>query len=168
MNFLAENVIFCYMGLALFTFQNHIFSPLFIFGAFVSFALKKQMSMYMYICIFIYIKNVCSMWKKKCQQANRSIPYILKINFFTSLKAIVFITYISIIGSMRVSTWPFDKLLFCRSATRQMSLNQLRNSCQWFTRGVGNSDVYWDTSIRTGAGTESVFACPEPVQIHKL
>ncbi|KAH0519467.1 Sodium/hydrogen exchanger 9 [Microtus ochrogaster] len=37
MNFLAENVIFCYMGLALFTFQNHIFNALFILGAFVSF-----------------------------------------------------------------------------------------------------------------------------------
>ncbi|NXN82448.1 SL9A9 protein, partial [Bombycilla garrulus] len=42
MNFLAENVIFCYMGLALFTFQNHIFNPLFIFGALVSFALKNK------------------------------------------------------------------------------------------------------------------------------
>lgn len=48
MNFLAENVIFCYMGLALFTFQNHIFNPLFIFGAFVSFVLKYN-PMYMYI-----------------------------------------------------------------------------------------------------------------------
>lgn len=37
LHFLAENFIFSYMGLALFTFQNHIFSPLFIFGAFVSF-----------------------------------------------------------------------------------------------------------------------------------
>uniref|UniRef100_A0A8D0JLB4 Sodium/hydrogen exchanger n=2 Tax=Sus scrofa TaxID=9823 RepID=A0A8D0JLB4_PIG len=36
MNFLAENVIFCYMGLALFTFQNHIFNALFILGAFCS------------------------------------------------------------------------------------------------------------------------------------
>ncbi|KAJ0065192.1 hypothetical protein NL108_006542, partial [Boleophthalmus pectinirostris] len=37
LHFLAENFIFSYMGLALFTFQNHIFSPIFIFGAFVSF-----------------------------------------------------------------------------------------------------------------------------------
>lgn len=41
MNFLAENVIFCYMGLALFTFQNHIFNALFILGAFVSFEEEK-------------------------------------------------------------------------------------------------------------------------------
>uniref|UniRef100_A0AAY4EFV4 Sodium/hydrogen exchanger n=1 Tax=Denticeps clupeoides TaxID=299321 RepID=A0AAY4EFV4_9TELE len=38
LHFLAENFIFSYMGLALFTFQNHIFSPIFIIGAFVSFA----------------------------------------------------------------------------------------------------------------------------------
>eukprot|EP00064_Thunnus_orientalis_P012121 superscaffoldBa00001818_g12155 len=37
LHFLAENFIFSYMGLALFTFQNHIFSPIFIIGAFVSF-----------------------------------------------------------------------------------------------------------------------------------
>ena len=41
MNFLAENVIFCYMGLALFTFQNHIFNALFILGAFVSFEMQN-------------------------------------------------------------------------------------------------------------------------------
>uniref|UniRef100_A0A8C4SPB4 Solute carrier family 9 member 7 n=1 Tax=Erpetoichthys calabaricus TaxID=27687 RepID=A0A8C4SPB4_ERPCA len=32
LHFLAENFIFSYMGLALFTFQNHIFSPIFIVG----------------------------------------------------------------------------------------------------------------------------------------
>jgi len=39
LHFLAENFIFSYMGLALFTFQNHVFSPIFIVGAFVSFGL---------------------------------------------------------------------------------------------------------------------------------
>ncbi|KAK2517395.1 hypothetical protein Q9233_013138 [Columba guinea] len=34
LHFLAENFIFSYMGLALFTFQKHIFSPIFIIGAF--------------------------------------------------------------------------------------------------------------------------------------
>ncbi|KAG9478389.1 hypothetical protein GDO78_013412 [Eleutherodactylus coqui] len=38
LNFLAENFIFSYMGLALFTFQNHVFNVTFILGAFVSFA----------------------------------------------------------------------------------------------------------------------------------
>lgn len=42
MNFLAENVIFCYMGLALFTFQNHIFNAFFILGAFVSFEIQNM------------------------------------------------------------------------------------------------------------------------------
>ncbi|GAB5584555.1 sodium/hydrogen exchanger 6 isoform X3 [Prionailurus iriomotensis] len=34
LHFLAENFIFSYMGLALFTFQKHVFSPVFIIGAF--------------------------------------------------------------------------------------------------------------------------------------
>ncbi|RMC08167.1 hypothetical protein DUI87_15201 [Hirundo rustica rustica] len=34
LNFLAENFIFSYMGLALFTFQNHVFNPTFVVGAF--------------------------------------------------------------------------------------------------------------------------------------
>uniref|UniRef100_A0A8C2TPX1 Sodium/hydrogen exchanger n=1 Tax=Coturnix japonica TaxID=93934 RepID=A0A8C2TPX1_COTJA len=46
MNFLAENVIFCYMGLALFTFQNHIFSPLFIFGAFLAVFVARACNIY--------------------------------------------------------------------------------------------------------------------------
>lgn len=37
LNFLAENFIFSYMGLTLFSFQSHVFNPLFIVGAFVSF-----------------------------------------------------------------------------------------------------------------------------------
>uniref|UniRef100_A0A8C7ZVE9 Sodium/hydrogen exchanger n=1 Tax=Oryzias sinensis TaxID=183150 RepID=A0A8C7ZVE9_9TELE len=39
LNFLAENFIFSYMGLTLFSFQSHVFNPLFIIGAFVSFPL---------------------------------------------------------------------------------------------------------------------------------
>nr|XP_020657662.1 sodium/hydrogen exchanger 9 [Pogona vitticeps] len=46
MNFLAENVIFCYMGLALFTFQNHIFNALFIFGAFVAIFIARACNVY--------------------------------------------------------------------------------------------------------------------------
>ncbi|CAJ0918399.1 unnamed protein product [Ranitomeya imitator] len=41
LHFLAENFIFSYMGLALFTFQKHVFSPVFIVGAFVSFLLEN-------------------------------------------------------------------------------------------------------------------------------
>ncbi|NWR41951.1 SL9A9 protein, partial [Regulus satrapa] len=46
MNFLAENVIFCYMGLALFTFQSHIFNPLFIFGALVAVFVARAFNIY--------------------------------------------------------------------------------------------------------------------------
>lgn len=40
LNFLAENFIFSYMGLTLFSFQSHVFNPLFIIGAFVSLTLR--------------------------------------------------------------------------------------------------------------------------------
>ncbi|XP_068136866.1 sodium/hydrogen exchanger 9 [Hyperolius riggenbachi] len=46
MNFLAENFIFCYMGLALFTFQNHIFNALFICGAFISIIVARACNIY--------------------------------------------------------------------------------------------------------------------------
>ncbi|XP_068124224.1 sodium/hydrogen exchanger 7 isoform X2 [Hyperolius riggenbachi] len=36
LHFLAENFIFSYMGLALFTFQKHIFNPIFIVGSFIA------------------------------------------------------------------------------------------------------------------------------------
>ncbi|XP_053555242.1 sodium/hydrogen exchanger 6 [Bombina bombina] len=46
LNFLAENFIFSYMGLALFTFQNHIFNPMFIFGAFLAVFLGRAANIY--------------------------------------------------------------------------------------------------------------------------
>ncbi|XP_051778873.1 sodium/hydrogen exchanger 9 isoform X1 [Erpetoichthys calabaricus] len=46
MNFLAENFIFCYMGLALFTFQNHIFNALFITGAFIAIFVARACNIY--------------------------------------------------------------------------------------------------------------------------
>ncbi|XP_018119315.1 sodium/hydrogen exchanger 9 isoform X1 [Xenopus laevis] len=46
MNFLAENFIFCYMGLALFTFQNHMFNALFICGAFISVFVARACNIY--------------------------------------------------------------------------------------------------------------------------
>ncbi|CAH2315173.1 sodium hydrogen exchanger 6 [Pelobates cultripes] len=46
LNFLAENFIFSYMGLALFTFQNHIFNPTFIVGAFIAVFLGRAANIY--------------------------------------------------------------------------------------------------------------------------
>uniref|UniRef100_A0A8C7ZLD5 Sodium/hydrogen exchanger n=1 Tax=Oryzias sinensis TaxID=183150 RepID=A0A8C7ZLD5_9TELE len=50
LNFLAENFIFSYMGLTLFTFQNHVFNPMFIVGAFVSFF---SFSVYYILAVFL-------------------------------------------------------------------------------------------------------------------
>lgn len=46
LHFLAENFIFSYMGLALFTFQNHIFSPIFILGAFLAIFIGRALNIY--------------------------------------------------------------------------------------------------------------------------
>uniref|UniRef100_A0A674E0L7 Sodium/hydrogen exchanger n=1 Tax=Salmo trutta TaxID=8032 RepID=A0A674E0L7_SALTR len=46
LHFLAENFIFSYMGLALFTFQNHIFSPIFIAGAFLAIFIGRAANIY--------------------------------------------------------------------------------------------------------------------------
>uniref|UniRef100_A0AAQ5Y457 Sodium/hydrogen exchanger n=1 Tax=Amphiprion ocellaris TaxID=80972 RepID=A0AAQ5Y457_AMPOC len=46
LHFLAENFIFSYMGLALFTFQNHIFSPIFILGAFIAIFIGRALNIY--------------------------------------------------------------------------------------------------------------------------
>ncbi|XP_067085729.1 sodium/hydrogen exchanger 7 isoform X1 [Osmerus mordax] len=46
LHFLAENFIFSYMGLALFTFQNHIFSPIFILGAFFAIFIGRAFNIY--------------------------------------------------------------------------------------------------------------------------
>ncbi|XP_056607562.1 sodium/hydrogen exchanger 7 [Triplophysa dalaica] len=46
LHFLAENFIFSYMGLALFTFQNHVFSPIFIVGAFLAIFIGRALNIY--------------------------------------------------------------------------------------------------------------------------
>ncbi|XP_069550407.1 sodium/hydrogen exchanger 6a [Brachyistius frenatus] len=46
LNFLAENFIFSYMGLTLFTFQNHVFNPMFIVGAFIAVFLGRGANIY--------------------------------------------------------------------------------------------------------------------------
>lgn len=58
LHFLAENFIFSYMGLALFTFQNHIFSPIFIFGAFVSF-FSFVRTQHTRILLFSFLGQIC-------------------------------------------------------------------------------------------------------------
>ncbi|CAL8356240.1 unnamed protein product [Merluccius merluccius] len=46
LNFLAENFIFSYMGLTLFTFQNHVFNPMFIVGAFLAVFIGRAANIY--------------------------------------------------------------------------------------------------------------------------
>ncbi|KAK2882113.1 hypothetical protein Q8A73_022623 [Channa argus] len=46
LDFLAENFIFSYMGLTLFSFQSHVFNPLFIIGAFVAVFLGRAANIY--------------------------------------------------------------------------------------------------------------------------
>uniref|UniRef100_A0A8C6SRZ4 Sodium/hydrogen exchanger n=1 Tax=Neogobius melanostomus TaxID=47308 RepID=A0A8C6SRZ4_9GOBI len=46
LNFLAENFIFSYMGLTLFTFRNHVFNPMFIVGAFLAVFIGRAANIY--------------------------------------------------------------------------------------------------------------------------
>ncbi|XP_037678711.1 sodium/hydrogen exchanger 6 [Choloepus didactylus] len=46
LNFLAENFIFSYMGLTLFTFQNHVFTPTIEVGAFIAIFLGRAANIY--------------------------------------------------------------------------------------------------------------------------
>ncbi|XP_035017809.1 sodium/hydrogen exchanger 6a [Hippoglossus stenolepis] len=46
LNFLAENFIFSYMGLTLFTFQSHVFNPMFIVGAFLAVFIGRAANIY--------------------------------------------------------------------------------------------------------------------------
>ncbi|KAJ8266936.1 hypothetical protein GJAV_G00136370 [Gymnothorax javanicus] len=46
LNFLAENFIFSYMGLTLFSFQSHVFNAMFIIGAFLAVFLGRAANIY--------------------------------------------------------------------------------------------------------------------------
>ncbi|XP_037403535.1 sodium/hydrogen exchanger 6b [Pygocentrus nattereri] len=46
LNFLAESFIFSYMGLTLFSFQHHVFNPVFISGAFLAMFLGRAANIY--------------------------------------------------------------------------------------------------------------------------
>ncbi|KAK1162572.1 sodium/hydrogen exchanger 9-like [Acipenser oxyrinchus oxyrinchus] len=62
MNFLAENFIFCYMGLAMFTFLNHVFNTLFIAGAFVSFHWLAFPTFKPCTCTTIFASRACNIY----------------------------------------------------------------------------------------------------------
>uniref|UniRef100_A0A8B9HNI6 Sodium/hydrogen exchanger n=1 Tax=Astyanax mexicanus TaxID=7994 RepID=A0A8B9HNI6_ASTMX len=46
LNFLAESFIFSYMGLTLFSYQNHVFNPAFISGSFLAILLGRAANIY--------------------------------------------------------------------------------------------------------------------------
>ena len=62
LHFLAENFIFSYMGLALFTFQKHVFSPVFIIGAFVSFFVCVCVWFCCFLCGQVTAAGEASSW----------------------------------------------------------------------------------------------------------
>lgn len=43
---MAENFIFCYIGVSMFTFTKHNFNFIFIFGAFVAMAVARAFNIY--------------------------------------------------------------------------------------------------------------------------
>lgn len=64
LNFLAENFIFSYIGVSMFTFPKHHFDPLFIFAGFVSLIiyrnrLKKKKKLISYISLITIIDMCC-------------------------------------------------------------------------------------------------------------
>ncbi len=46
LNFMAENFIFSYLGVSMFTFSKHYFDFFFIFGTFVAIALARAANIY--------------------------------------------------------------------------------------------------------------------------
>lgn len=77
LNFLAENFIFSYIGVSMFTFPKHHFDPLFILTGFVS----------LFIKLFIYTLHTIDcllVYNTQYKHAkNYTVWWILKKNFFT-------------------------------------------------------------------------------------
>lgn len=81
LNFLAENFIFSYMGLTLFTFQSHVFNPMFIVGAFVSFAHEASLCSQSLRILCLVIKP--PLFRKviwKGQRYAKNVPTVLHLN----------------------------------------------------------------------------------------
>uniref|UniRef100_A0A8C0NA56 Cation/H+ exchanger transmembrane domain-containing protein n=1 Tax=Canis lupus familiaris TaxID=9615 RepID=A0A8C0NA56_CANLF len=86
LNFLAENFIFSYMGLTLFTFQNHVFNPTFVVGAFVSFitcsVLKTSFQLrFAHVFWMMSDKNTFK-YIKFSSVKQRRIPTLVPVLFF--------------------------------------------------------------------------------------
>uniref|UniRef100_A0A7N6BAQ0 Cation/H+ exchanger transmembrane domain-containing protein n=1 Tax=Anabas testudineus TaxID=64144 RepID=A0A7N6BAQ0_ANATE len=88
LHFLAENFIFSYMGLALFTFQNHIFSPLFIFGAFIAIFIGRAFNIYP----LSFLLNLGRRWAMAFALAIRDTATYARQMMFTTTLLIVFFT----------------------------------------------------------------------------
>lgn len=101
LHFLAENFIFSYMGLALFTFQNHIFSPIFILGAFVSF----------FFFFFFHRSQLRLMWRICILWKTKSVWFVEILNCFILVKTPWRFCQVAIFIGRALNIYPLSFLL---------------------------------------------------------
>ncbi|XP_059849713.1 sodium/hydrogen exchanger 9-like [Hypanus sabinus] len=191
MNFMAENFIFCYMGVALFTYQNHIFNALFIFGAFIAIFVARACNIYPLTLLLNLRRKRRIPWNFQHMMMfsglRGAIAFALAIRdtdskpkqmmFTTTLMIVFFTVWVFGGGTTQMLTWlrirvdvnPEDDLnqeSVCVSAEGRQEVNTTETESAWMFRIWYNFDHKYLKPVLTHAGpplTTTLPTCCGPI-----
>uniref|UniRef100_A0A4W5RJ10 Sodium/hydrogen exchanger n=1 Tax=Hucho hucho TaxID=62062 RepID=A0A4W5RJ10_9TELE len=187
LNFLAENFIFSYMGLALFTFKNHIFNPTFIVGAFLAVFLGRAANIYplsfllnlgrrnkissnfQHMMMFAGLRGAMTF----ALSIRDTATYARQMMFTTTLLIVFFTVWVCGGGTTQMLSCQHIRGSLCRSCvSRQMSITEgserrsTKHESAWLFRIWYNFDHNYLKPILTHSGpplTVTMPACCGPL-----
>uniref|UniRef100_A0A8C4SLV6 Sodium/hydrogen exchanger n=1 Tax=Erpetoichthys calabaricus TaxID=27687 RepID=A0A8C4SLV6_ERPCA len=106
LNFLAENFIFSYMGLTLFTFQNHVFNPTFIVGAFLAVFIGRAANIYpLSFLLNLGRRNKIGKNFQHMMMFADTATYARQVMFSTTLLIVFFTVWVFGGGTTQMLSW---------------------------------------------------------------
>uniref|UniRef100_A0A4W4F6Z3 Sodium/hydrogen exchanger n=1 Tax=Electrophorus electricus TaxID=8005 RepID=A0A4W4F6Z3_ELEEL len=155
LNFLAENFIFSYMGLTLFSFQKHVFNPVFITGAFLAIFLGRAANIYpLSFLLNLGRTNAISLNFQHVMMfagLRGAMTFALSIRdtatyarqmMFSSTLLIVFFT-VWVFGGGTTPMLSFLKIRYTHTHTHIHSYTHTHTHTQGMARTVGRRDTAW-------------------------
>uniref|UniRef100_A0AAX7TYE4 Sodium/hydrogen exchanger n=1 Tax=Astatotilapia calliptera TaxID=8154 RepID=A0AAX7TYE4_ASTCA len=174
LNFLAENFIFSYMGLTLFTFQNHVFNPMFIVGAFVALFIGRAANIYplsfllnlgrrnkirsnfQHMMMFAGLRGAMTF----ALSIRDTATYARQMMFSTTLLVVFFTVWICGGGTTQMLSCQRIRYAYPSSAKSRLDLRSTKQESAWLFRIWYNFDHNYLKPILTHSGPPLTATLP--------